>query len=114
MRFSATASFSAWVVLLRLGRLTPRSALVSPLVSPLFSHQRRDWPFASIWLTLRTAAPLLNSGMTHLHSFFSHGLWPVVLPMGVLLMEPAGWRRRALVAPCASGAAAKLAVEAPA
>ena len=110
MRFSATASFSAWVVLLRLGRLTLRSALVSPL----FSHQRRDWPFAAIWLTLRTAAPLLNSGMTHVHSFFSHVLWPVVLPMAVLLMEPAEWRRRALVAPCASRAAAKLAVEAPA
>lgn len=76
MCFSATASFSAWVVLLRLGRLTLRSALVSPL----FSHQRRDWP--------------------------------LVEPKAARLMEPAGWRRQALVAPCASGAAAKLAVEA--
>ena len=110
MCYSATASYSAGVVLLGLGRLTLRSAPISPH----FAHQRRDLPFAAIWLTLRTAAPLLNSVMTHVHSFFSHVLWPVVVPMAVLLMEPAGWRRRALVAPCASGAAAKLAVEAPA
>ncbi len=87
MRFSATASFSAGIALSGPGTLTLRSALFSPL---------------------------LNSVTTHLHSCFSHGLWPVVVPMAVLMLEPARWRRRALVAPGASADAAKLAVEAPA
>ena len=111
MCFSATASFSAGVVLLWLGTLTLRSAL--------FSHLRRDLPFAAIpllfaiqqliegviWLTFSYEAPLLNSVMTHVYSFFSHVLWPVYVPVAVLLMEPAGWRRRALVAFVAAGAA---------
>ena len=111
MCFSATASFSAGAVLLGVGALTLRSALAS--------HQRRDLPFAAIpllfaiqqliegviWLTFRFDAPLINSVMTHAYSFFSHVLWPVYVPVAVLLMEPAGWRRQALIAFVAAGAA---------
>jgi hypothetical protein len=111
MCFSATASFSAGVVLLGVGTLTLRSALAA--------HQRRSLPFAAIpllfaiqqliegviWLTFSYDAPLLNSVMTHLYSFFSHVLWPVYVPVAVLLMEPEGWRRRALIAFAVAGAA---------
>ena len=111
MCFSATASFSAGAVLLGVGTLTLRSALAS--------HRRRDLPFAAIpllfaiqqliegviWLTFRVDAPLLNSVMTHVYSFFSHVLWPVYVPVAVLLMEPAGWRRRGLIGLVAAGAA---------
>jgi hypothetical protein len=102
MCFSATASFSAGAALLGVGALTLWSALAS--------HQRRDLPFAAIpllfaiqqliegaiWLTFRVDAPLLNLVMTHVYSFFSHVLWPVYVPVAVVLMEPKGWRRRAL------------------
>ena len=111
MCFSATASFSAGVLLLGIGTLTLRSALSA--------HQRHELPFAAIpmlfaiqqlvegviWLTFRVDAPLLNAVMTHVYSFFSHVLWPVYVPVAVVLMEPAGWRRRALVAFVAAGAA---------
>ena len=111
MCFSATASFSAGAVLLGAGTLTMRSALAS--------HQRRDLPFAAvpllfavqqliegvIWLTFGVDAPLLNPVMTHVYSFFSHVLWPVYVPVAVLLMEPEGWRRRGLIAFVAAGAA---------
>ncbi len=111
MCFSATASFSAGAVLLGIGTLTLRSALAL--------HRRRDLPFAAIpllfavqqllegviWLTFSDEAPQLNSVMTHVYSFFSHVLWPVYVPVAVALMEPAGWRRRALVAFVAAGAA---------
>lgn len=114
MCFSATASFTAGAVLLGVGTLTLRSALASR-----HSRQRRDLPFAAIpllfaiqqliegviWLTFRFDAPLLNSVMTHVYSFFSHVLWPVYVPAAVLLMEPAGWRRRGLIAFVAAGAA---------
>ena len=109
MCFSATASFSAGALLLGIGTLTLRSAMAA--------QQRRELPFAAIpllfalqqliegviWLTFSDEAPLLNSVMTHVYSFFSHVLWPIYVPVAVLLMEPAGWRRRALFGFVAAG-----------
>ncbi len=100
MCFSATASFSAGAVLLGLGTLTLKSA-----------SRPREMPFAAIpllfgiqqlsegviWLTFRYEAPQLNVVMTYVYSFFSHVLWPVYVPVAVLVMEPVGWRRRALL-----------------
>ena len=106
MCFSATASFSAGAVLLGLGTLTLKSA-----------HRPRELPFAAIpllfaiqqlsegviWLTFGSEAPLLNTVMTHVYSFFSHVLWPIYVPVAVLLIEPPGWRRSALLAFVAAG-----------
>ena len=111
MCFSATASFSAGALLLGVGTLTLRSAMVT--------HERRALPFAAIpllfavqqliegviWLTFSGEATRLNSVMTHVYSFFSHVLWPVYVPVAVLLMEPGGWRRRVLIAFVAAGVA---------
>jgi hypothetical protein len=108
MCFSATASFSAGGLLLGLGVLTLKSA-----------RRPRELPFAAIpllfalqqlsegviWLTFRYEAPQLNAVMTHVYSFFSHVLWPVYVPVAVLLIEPAGWRRRAVFAFVAVGVA---------
>ena len=108
MCFSATASFSAGAVLLVIGSLTLRSAsrpreLAFAAIPLLFAIQQLIE--GVIWLTFRVDAPLLNSVMTHLYSFFSHVLWPVYVPVAVVLMEPAGWRRQALFAFVAAGAA---------
>ena len=111
MCFSATASFAAGTFLLGIGTLTLKQALAS--------RQRRALPFAAIplffavqqliegviWLTFGGNATLLNSVMTHLYSFFSHVLWPIYVPVAVVLMEPSGWHRRALVAFVAAGVA---------
>ncbi len=111
MCFSATASFSAAAFLLGVGTLTLRSALAT--------RQRGALPFAAIpllfaiqqliegviWLTFTEEASRLNAVMTHVYSFFSHVLWPVYVPVAVLLMEPQGWRRRALTMFVAAGAA---------
>ena len=112
MCFSATASFSAGAVLLGVAALTLHAAK-KPATSP------REWLFAAIpllfaiqqliegviWLTFSADAALINSVMTHAYSFFSHVLWPLVVPAAVVLMEPAGWRRRVLFAFVAAGAA---------
>ena len=101
MCFSATASFSAGAFLLGLGALTLKS-----------TRRPRELPFAAIpllfaiqqlsegviWLTFRYEAPLLNTVMTHVYSFFSHVLWPAYIPLAVLLIEPPGRRRRVLLA----------------
>ncbi len=108
MCFSATASFSAGAVLLGLGALTLKSA-----------RRPREWPFAAIpllfaiqqliegviWLTFSADAPLLNTVMTYLYSFFSHVLWPVYLPVAVLMIEPAAGRQRTLTALVLAGSA---------
>ena len=108
MCFSATASFSAGAVLLGIGAFTLKSA-----------SRRRELPYAAIpllfaiqqlsegviWLTFRYEAPRLNSAMTHFYSFFSHVLWPIYVPAAVLLIEPAGLRRRALLVFVAAGVA---------
>ena len=108
MCFSATASFAAGAFLLGLGTLTLKSA-----------RRPREIPFAAIpllfaiqqltegvvWLSFRDEAPLLNTAMTHVFSFFSHVLWPIYVPIAVLLIEPPGRRRQALLAFVAAGLA---------
>ena len=108
MCFSATASFSASALLLGIGTLTVKA-----------TKHPREWPFAAIplmfafqqliegviWMTFSVDAPLLNTAMTYAYSFISHVLWPVYLPVAVLMIEPPGGRRRLLMALVVSGAA---------
>ena len=108
MCFSATASFSAGAILLGLGTLTLKSArrpreLPFAAIPLLFAIQQMSE--GVIWLTFRYEAPQVNAVMTHVYSFFSHVLWPVYVPVAVLLIEPPGRRRRALLVFVAAGVA---------
>lgn len=108
MCFSATASFSAGAFLLGVGTLTLKSArrpreLAFAAIPLLFAIQQLSE--GVIWLTFRYEAPLLNTVITHVYSFFSHVLWPVYVPVAVLLIEPPGWRRRVLLVFVAAGVA---------
>lgn len=108
MCFSASASFAAGSLLLGLGALTWKAA-----------RRPHERPFAAIpllfaiqqfiegvvWLTFSHEAPQLNTAMTYAYSVFSHLLWPVFVPLAVLLIEPPGWRRRALGTCVAAGMA---------
>jgi len=99
MCFSATASFSSAAVLAGLGVLTVRSA-----------RRPRELPFAAIpflfavqqlvegviWGSFHGNAEL-GRAMTVAYVFFSHFLWPVFVPLAVLLLEPSPSRRRHLV-----------------
>jgi len=108
MCFSATASFSASVVLLGIGTLTLKSVrrpreLMFAAIPLLFAVQQLIE--GVIWLTFRYEAPQLSAIMTHLYSFFSHVLWPIYVPVAVMLIEPSTRRRRALFAFVAAGIA---------
>lgn len=108
MCFSATASFSAGIVLLSVGVLAVKSArgpreLPLAAIPLLFAIQQLIE--GVVWLTFRYEAPLLNAAMTHAYSFFSHVLWPVYVPVAVLRIEPPGWRRTTLWGIVAAGAA---------
>jgi len=108
MCFSATASFSAGVLLVGLGALTLKSVrrpseLPFAAIPLLFAIQQLSE--GVIWLTFRYDAPQLNAVMTHVYSFFSHVLWPAYVPISVLLIEPPGRRQRALLVFVAAGVA---------
>ena len=107
MCFSATASFTAGAGLLIVGTVTARRAsrpaeLPFALIPALFGVQQLIE--GAIWLTLPDKAPLLNYVLTLAYSLFSHVLWPVYVPVAILLLEPIGWRRRMLFAIALSGA----------
>jgi hypothetical protein len=111
MCFSPTASFTAGAGLLIAGAVTARRA-----------RRRAELPFAfipvlfglqqliegTIWLTLPDKAPGLNAVLTFVYSLFSHVLWPVYVPIAILLLEPIAWRRRVLMAIAVAGGAVGL------
>ena len=111
MCFSATASLTAGAGLLIVGAITLRQA-----------GRRAEIPFAAIpvlfgiqqliegalWLTFSDSAPLLRIILTHAYSFFSHVLWPVYVPIAVLLLESVPWRRKVLTGIALAGAAVGL------
>ena len=106
MCFSATARFTAGAVLLGSGALTLKSAnqpreIAFAAIPMLFALQQLVE--GGIWLTFQHNAPHLNSILTHVYSFFSHVLWPVYVPVAVLLIEPLRSRRQALRAFVAGG-----------
>jgi hypothetical protein len=108
MCFSATASFSAGILLLAIGTLTLKSVtrkadLPFAAIPLLFAIQQLDE--GVVWLTFGQNVPLVNAIATHLYSFFSHVLWPVYLPLAVLMMEPRGWHRRVLIGFAVAGGA---------
>ena len=108
MCFSATASFSAGALLLGVGMLTLKSVrrpseLPFAAIPLLFAIQQLSE--GVIWLTFGQDAPLLGAVMTQVYSFFSHVLWPIYVPVAVLLIEPAGRRRRVLRAFVVAGLA---------
>ncbi len=111
MCFSATASFSAGVVLLGIGTFAVKASglrreLPLAAIPLLFAIQQLTE--GAIWLTFRYEAPLLNWVFTHLYSFFSHVLWPIYVPVAVMLIEPLRWRRVVLVGFVAAGLTAGL------
>lgn len=111
MCFSATASFTAGIGLLAIGafttsRVSRQAELPFALIPALFGVQQLIE--GGLWLTFPDNAPIANSVLTHLYSFFSHVLWPIYVPIAVLLLEPVAWRRKLLMVIAVAGAAVGL------
>jgi hypothetical protein len=82
-----------------------------------------EWPYALIpvwfgvqqllegglWLTLdQPPLTCLNTVLTQGFSVFSQVVWPLYIPLAVWLLEPVGWRRRAIGLMALAGAAVSL------
>ena len=106
MCFSATASFAAGTVLLgfgavAIGRVARPAEVPYALIPALFGVQQLIE--GGLWLTLPDGSPHLSAILTHSYAFFSHVLWPIFVPLAVLLVEPDPRRRRVLAALAAAG-----------
>ena len=99
MCFSAGASFTASVLLFGMGSLSlyqaqrPRERLFAamPMVFAL-----QQFIEGLLWIGLSQSLPWLTQWTTHAFAFFSHVWWPIYVPLAVVLLQPAGWRRQAL------------------
>jgi len=103
MCFSATASF-----------IVGGSLVVAGVATLKLARGRAELPFAAIpllfaiqqlvegllWVSMTQDMAQLKTAMTYLFTFFSHLLWPVLVPFAVARMEAAApistWRRNAL------------------
>ena len=111
MCFSATASFTAGVALLAIGTITVRRAS-SPFEKPfalipvLFGIQQLIE--GALWMTISGNASHWLPVLTHVYSIFSHVLWPIYVPIAVLLLETVPWRRKILTGIALAGTAVGL------
>jgi hypothetical protein len=97
--FSAAASFTAGAALSVVGVITVRRSrgaveLPLALVPLLFGIQQITE--GVLWVSLDHDLPRLASWATYLYSLFSHVLWPVFVPVAILLLETSRRRRRML------------------
>ena len=50
-----------------------------------------------VWLSLNWSITWLNLSATYGFVFFSHILWPIYVPLAVVLVETKAWRRKAIM-----------------
>jgi hypothetical protein len=103
MCFSATASF-----------IVGGSLTVVGVVTLKLAKGRAETPFAAIpllfgiqqlvegllWVSIEQGMPQLKTAMTYLFTFFSHMLWPLLVPFAVARLESthtiSRWRKNAM------------------
>ena len=108
MCYSATASFVASGVIGTIGLATLRHvreprALLFAAVPMLFSlHQFTE---GFVWLGLEgRVGPVALGHVTFLFMIYAQGLLPFLMPLAIRLMEPPGWRQKAITALTVLGA----------
>lgn len=108
MCFSPTASFIASGVIGTVGVATlrhvraPRTLLFGAIPMLFALHQFTE---GLVWLGLEgRIGPVGLDHVAFLFMLYAQGLLPLLMPIAVALMEPPGWRRRAIIALVGIGA----------
>ncbi len=101
MCFSAASSFIASAVIGSIGVATLRHvreprALLFAAVPMLFALHQFTEGFVWLGLDGRIGKVALDH-VTFLFMLYAHGVLPFLMPAAVMLMEPPGWRRRAIL-----------------
>ncbi|MGB5096441.1 MAG: DUF6629 family protein [Porticoccaceae bacterium] len=79
-----------------LNKVTRKMELPFALIPLLFGVQQLVE--GGIWLGFRFDAPALTMLLTQIYSLFSHVLWPIYVPLAILLLEPAPAHGRTIIA----------------
>jgi uncharacterized membrane protein (DUF2068 family) len=95
----------AGITLLGIGTVTVRRAdgpsqLPYAIIPLAFGLQQLVEGY--LWLVLPTQSQATNV-VTTIYLFFSHVLWPILVPFAVLMIEPVAARRKRLMIPMAAG-----------
>jgi len=106
--FSANASILAGIALLGIGTVTLRRAkgwtqLPYAAIPMAFGLQQLVEGY--LWKILPAQSPAIDLATT-VYLLFSHVLWPILVPLAVLMIEPRAARRKLLLAPMAAGSVA--------
>lgn len=106
--FTASASFTAGVLLTVVGTETIRkvhkpSKVVFAFIPVFFAFQQ--FCEGVLWLCIgRTGYALLQSVMTHFFMIMAQMIWPVLVPLSVLLMEENKARKKIILYALLAGA----------
>ena len=101
MCFSATASFTAGATLSALGvatltQISSRRELLLGIFPLLFAIQQ--FSEGLVWLTLgQTSLNSINSLVTYSFLFFATGVWPILCPLSVYLLESNLLKRKTIL-----------------
>ncbi len=100
MCFSASASFIAGTALSAAGvvvatKAKKRNEIPLALIPLLFGIQQLIEGL--VWISLRNGLTLLNTISSYSFIFFAHVLWPLYVPIAVLLVETVAWRKRLMI-----------------
>jgi hypothetical protein len=111
MCFSATASFTAGTLLLGMGgvavsRARSKRELPYAFIPVLFGIQQ--CLEGALWLSLAGPTQICTPLLTHLFSGFSQVIWPLYIPVAVLLLEPHPLCNKTLLSFAAAGAVVSL------
>ncbi len=104
MCFSATASFVAGGALSAAGVVTlaqAKTAQQLPLAGIPLLFGIQQLVEGVVWVSF--GSPALNAAATETYSIFSHVLWPIFVPLAVLLVETHPLRRTILTIACLVG-----------
>jgi hypothetical protein len=99
MCFSATASFSAGILLTAIGVATINMAqrkteIPFAMIPLLFGLQQ--FIEGLLWLSFQYNSHLLNVIMTYVFTLVSHVFWPIFIPLSIGLMEIVPWRKKVI------------------
>ena len=112
MCFSPTASFVSAAIIGTIGVATlrhvrePRTVLFAATPILFCLHQFTE---GLVWLGMQgRIGPIGRDHAAFLFTMYAQGLLPFLMPLAVLLMEPAGWRRKVIAVLTAIGGVAAL------
>jgi hypothetical protein len=107
MCFSASVSFAASAFVAGAGALAlreTRTTAEKPFASVPLLFAAQQFVEGVLWLLLPQAGTAhISHSLVQVYAFFIGVIWPMTIPLGILLIEPRGWRKSLMMGVFAIG-----------